>query len=294
MNPIQYGEQIYLASHCLHKDYRNNSNPGGGKYAELKSFNRLIRSIEIYNKLIEEKDIVELEWSVAKDITGTDFAPVFLATNYNPIMLVNITAQAELIHHLDDEISKQMAMNANKRATKQLPVAESYPEIAKNHRARIQLAKMCGLSGSKALIAANDWTAKEDGVNIMQSLGIKSLKSDIQSAEMTGTEIGQKANIPGNGQGKAQNVNLALWHLGYLDSFVGKKGLIWRISEKGLKSKHLEYDDVDKANGKRGAVQAIIYHETLIPLLKEVNLTIEDYKKLKQDRREKSLTEGAA
>ncbi|MCJ8337558.1 MAG: hypothetical protein MJK10_03720 [Pseudomonadales bacterium] len=301
MQPIQYKGQMYFTSHYFHQAYRNNSGSDGGKYEKQKDFMRLIRSIEAYSNYIDAGDIVEL----TREEAGAAAAPalktdpklgsVFKATFGKPIMLINATAQIALTHHLDDEISKQTSVNVNRRTALELPAADSFAQVSKNHRARLQMAKMSGLKGNKALLAANNWTMKEDGINVLENLGITKLVCEVQAAELTATEIGEGACIPGNGQGKAQNVNLYLWHIGLLDSFYDrKKRLVWRISEKGMKSEHLEYDDMEKSNAKRGSMQVIVYRETLIPLLKNAGLNLEDYKELKAERKTRSQKEGEA
>lgn len=69
-------------------------------------------SIEAYPTYVERKDIIELTWDDVKENgknTDAKFASVFKSMNYNPIMLINATAQIALTHHLDDELSKEVS-----------------------------------------------------------------------------------------------------------------------------------------------------------------------------------------
>ncbi|WP_372835602.1 hypothetical protein, partial [Pontibacterium sp.] len=103
---------------------------------------------------------------------------------------------------------------------------------------------------------------------------------------LTGTELGERAGIPGNGTGKAQNVNLALWDLGYLKSVQNGKSKGWEISEKGLSSGHVQYDNMAKESGKRSSMQVIVYQEALVDVLKEAGAADFDFKVLKRKRNE--------
>ncbi len=281
MQPIQYNGKVYFTSHYFHQQYRANS-VDQVKYEALYNFNKLIRSIQAYPLYVERGDIVEL----TKGKTDSNLESVFKATYGKPVMLINATAQVALTHHLDDEISKQVSVSVNAGAAKQLPAGTSMPVIAKDARSKLQLAKMFGLQGSKALVAVNSWVGRDHGVNIMEELGVKSLKSDAQSSEITGTEIGERAGIPGNGTGKAQNVNLALWYLGYLKTVKAGKGNAWEITDKGKVSGHVEYDDMEKETGKRSSMQVIIYHESLVDVLKKAGAEAFDFKDLKQKRKD--------
>jgi len=287
MQPIQWDGQVYFTSHYFHQQYRNNSGDQG-KYEQLKDFNRLIRSIEAYPRYVERGDIVELQRSEA----SADFAPAFKATFGKPIMLINATAQVALTHHLDDEISKQVSVSVNAKSAQQ--ISESQPrlqDVAKNHRARLQLARMVGLKGPEAVLAANDWTKREEGVDVLGGLGIKALTCSNQSQVATATELGDEVGVPGNGRSKAQYLNLLLWDLGYLETFMrrdskGEYKPCWRITEKGIKSKHLDYANVEKENGQSTSIQAIRYYRSLLDALKDIDVAAYDFKELAIKRKE--------
>lgn len=145
------------------------------------------------------------------------------------------------------------------------------PKVAADFRAKKSLAKACKLSDSEALIAANSWTERDFGVNVLSELGIKSLESESPSLEVTGTEVGEALGLPGNGSGKAQNLNLGLWDIGYLEVTLDSKGKPkWEVTGLGKESRNIDYCNVEKLHGKRSSVQSIKYFKALIddPLLK--------------------------
>lgn len=288
MQPIQWDGQVYFTSHYFHQQYRTNTGIDGGKYAELKNFNKLIRGIEAYQRYLDRADIVEL----TRDEAGSKLEPAFKATFGKPIMLINATAQVALTHHLDDEISKQVSVSVNAKAAQQ--VSESQPrlqDVAKNHRARLQLARMVGLKGPEAVLAANDWTRREEGVDVLGGLGIKSLTCSNQSQVATATELGEEAGVPGNGRSKAQYLNLLLWDLGYLETFMrrdskGEYKPCWRITEKGIKSKHLDYANVEKENGQSSSIQTIRYYRSILEAIRDIDISDYDFKELALKRKE--------
>ncbi len=104
---INYNGRAYFASQYFHHMYRNEN--GGEKYTELKTFNRLVRSLETYGDYVERGDIVELVYG--EEISGTDLVPLMKSNSYQPIMLISATAQIALTHHLDDAISKRASVN---------------------------------------------------------------------------------------------------------------------------------------------------------------------------------------
>lgn len=121
--PVQYQGELYFTSQYFHQQYHANK-PEGGKYSKLADFNRLIRSIETYQNYVDRSDIIDLEYKPLKALTDALFAPVkeiFKASNYNPIMLINATAQIALTHHLDDEVSKSISVAANESTAKRQP-----------------------------------------------------------------------------------------------------------------------------------------------------------------------------
>lgn len=115
LSPISFNGGTYFTSHYFHAQYKNNA---GGKYSQLKDFNRLVRSIETYNEYVLNSDIIEIQ---SKSDIPTEAQLLHLAyksNNYAPIMLINATAQVALTHHLDDAISKAVSVEVNSSAMK--------------------------------------------------------------------------------------------------------------------------------------------------------------------------------
>ena len=123
MQPVFYQGQEYFTSQYFHTQYVTNS-PHGGKYRRHDSFLRLLRSIETYNDYVAQEAIVELPYKQAKTYQHqngvSDFTPLFQAAGYRPLTLLNATAQVELSHHLDDELSKQLAVAASTMVARQM------------------------------------------------------------------------------------------------------------------------------------------------------------------------------
>lgn len=115
---VTYQDRPYFTSQYFHHQYKNVN--GGGKYARLEDFNRLIRSIETYQDYIERRDIVELTY-IKGGISNANIALLHKSTSYKPIMLISATAQVALTHHLDDKISKAASVKVN---TQQEPMTQ--------------------------------------------------------------------------------------------------------------------------------------------------------------------------
>jgi hypothetical protein len=127
---VQYEGQDYYTSHYFHSIYKGNA---GKKYKQLYNFNALIRSIESFDKYVEKGDIVELTWKSLKDKSDLKFESLkvaFVASGYQPLMLINATAQVALIHHLDDEVSKQASVSVNEQAAQRKPTTQFARRLA--------------------------------------------------------------------------------------------------------------------------------------------------------------------
>ena len=130
MSLVNYEGKDYFTSQYHHANYKGNK---GKKYSRSADFMRLIRSLETYPNYVEQGDIVELEWNSFKIKTNAIVASLkslFEANGYNPVMLVAVKVQAELYHHLDDEVSKQMAMRLNEQAVQRKPATQLARHLA--------------------------------------------------------------------------------------------------------------------------------------------------------------------
>lgn len=132
MQSIAYQCQEYFTSQYFHAQYLANS-PHGGKYRRHTDFLRACRHIPAYPEYLARSDIVSLEWDAIKasiDVGKPEWLSwksVFRALNWNPLTLLNATAQAALSHHLDDLASQAMSVAINRQAAKTAATAPALP-----------------------------------------------------------------------------------------------------------------------------------------------------------------------
>ena len=72
-------------------------------------------------RYVAQRDIVELAWKRVKSGPIHDLdrlRPLFQATGYYPLILLNATAQLALSHHFDDELSQQVSVTVNTQAAR--------------------------------------------------------------------------------------------------------------------------------------------------------------------------------
>lgn len=149
MQPVRYNGQDYFTSQYFHRQYQVNAGMQG-KYRRHTHFVRLLRSIEAYRLYSEQGDIVELTWTRIKAEGNpllVSLQPLFQAAGYNPLVLLNATAQVALSHHLDDALSKQMSVAANtaiaRQATRKPLDAHTPEELAtRSMAAWLEAAKL--------------------------------------------------------------------------------------------------------------------------------------------------------
>lgn len=112
MSLITYQGQDYFTSQYFHRQYLANS-LHGGKHRRYDSFMRLLRSIEAYRLYLGQGDIQEVAWNKDKPHLCVYLKPLFEATGFHALTLLNATAQIAMSHHLDDELSQQMSVATN-------------------------------------------------------------------------------------------------------------------------------------------------------------------------------------
>lgn len=257
LQPIHYNGQIYFTSHHLHQYYKSND---GGKYELLKNFNRLIRSIEAYQNYVDQGDIVELDWQLAK-ATGSNLEPVFESISYKPIMLINATAQIALTHHLDDEISKQVSVKVNKQASESMKsnLIDSGVDpvkLAKTSKAFLSIAKAFGLKGNQAVISADRATRKVEGHSPLALLEVD-LVSESKEILLNPTELGNRLGL------SARQTNVLLLDKGYQTSYRDSKNEIrYELTDKG--KQFGDFVDAEKSHGKGTPVKQLKWKPTII------------------------------
>lgn len=129
LQPVTWQQRQYFTSYVLHQEYLHNAGLKG-KYQQHKSFLRLLRSIEAYPLYVDQGDIVELAWSQVKSQAPNlclALRPLFEATNYHPVILINAPAQLALHQHLDDELSQQIAYTTNQAAARKRDASPVLP-----------------------------------------------------------------------------------------------------------------------------------------------------------------------
>lgn len=206
MRPVQYHGQTYYTGQYFHQMYRANSD-ADGKYKQASHFLRLIRSIEAYPLYIESGDIVELTWDQVKgDSTNPDFgfvadssnaelALLFKSNRYNPIMLINATAQVALTHHLDDEVSKQASVAINRQTANRAGALETQQARAATAwlGATLKAAAMLGTDVPMAREVAVDVVRDRVGVDWGKLLA----NNTVEDAPMNATDLGHLFGLTG-------------------------------------------------------------------------------------------------
>jgi hypothetical protein len=125
MQPVEWQGQMYFTSQYFHQQYNEQKRIEGkpARYREHKNFRQKIRNIENYDKMTTGCNIVELAWESIKSGPAeifSRFTPLFKAVGYYDLLLLDATAQTELTHHLDDEISKEIAYRHSRSGARQL------------------------------------------------------------------------------------------------------------------------------------------------------------------------------
>ena len=225
MQPVHYNGQTYYTGQYFHKMYRANAD-ADSKYKRPSDFLRLIRSIEAYPLYIESGDIVELTWEQVKgDATNAEIASLVRSNSYNPIMLINATAQVALTHHLDDEVSKQASVAINRHAASHGKSTE--PQLARAAAAwlesTLKAAKLLGTDEPMAKAVAVDIVRERVGVDFSPLL----IGNTVEEAPMTSTELGREWGLTGK---IGEKMNAALRDQGYAEK---NENDDWVPTEKG-------------------------------------------------------------
>jgi len=133
MMPVIYNGRDYLTSHRIHADYKA---VGGEKYISVSEFNRMIRGIEAYPDYLVAENIVEISAkSQAIDLSrDADFASLLKSNSYNPVMLLDKAANVAVMNFLENEASRQFAVQGNNYLAEKLTAGPSLEDfMAKTH-----------------------------------------------------------------------------------------------------------------------------------------------------------------
>ena len=101
----------YITTQRLYADKKAS---GMESYISITEFNRAVKSLTTYNEMLALGHIIYAEYSQVADI-GRDagLAPLLISNSYNPLILIDPTAQQTIEQHLDDEASKISSLGAN-------------------------------------------------------------------------------------------------------------------------------------------------------------------------------------
>lgn len=233
MQPVVYEGETYLISQFFHWQYVANSGTKG-KHRRYDHFLRLLRSIETYQDHKSLGNIVELEFPRIKAEAPhilVDLKPLFQATGYHPLTLINATAQAALSHHLDDELSKQLSVAINTQAARQsasisgrslLPLEQADRE----YKALLSIASMMQIPAHLAHQEAVKMVEHSSGVNLRPLLKAAPSQDHIPDEEVMfePTELAKHLGVS-----NAKVVNLLLEQLGWQQRIAGS----WQPTPSG-------------------------------------------------------------
>jgi hypothetical protein len=147
LEQVSWRGQEYFTSQHFHRQYLTDS-PHGGKYQRHGDFLRVLRNIPAYSKYVSHGDVVEVSWNRVKSEGTQDslsFQPLFQAAGWNPLTLLNATAQVALTHHLDNETSQQISVAANTTIARQ---ATRKPNPALPEEIAVRIARAMNDLGS--------------------------------------------------------------------------------------------------------------------------------------------------
>jgi hypothetical protein len=180
MQPVEWQGQLYYTTRYFHRQYLTHMAEQGRKvtHKRFDNFQRKLRGMPIYHLLVEHSDIIELCWDEGRT---SNLRSLFRALQYNPITLLNATAQLELTHHLDDEPSKTLAYALDKLVAEVLTVPalqqiKQTTEVIKALRELVAEAGPCvhSVGGARAPVAMC-WC--QDAVEGYTGAGLRSLVS---------------------------------------------------------------------------------------------------------------------
>ncbi|HUH61072.1 MAG TPA: hypothetical protein VL001_13485, partial [Candidimonas sp.] len=136
------------------------------------------------------------------------------------------------------------------------------PGPAREFRAAHGIAKLIGLKGNQATLAANKATTRITGVNFLETLGAEKLEAPDQDPHMNVTEMGVRLDMTGAA------VNNLLIDEGYQTRIRtgGKKGR-YRYTPTDTGQRYAVLVDMDKAQVAGKPVQGWEWKASILPRL---------------------------
>lgn len=155
------------------------------------------------------------------DLTKRD--TLVVASGYNDELRARIIDRWQ-------ELEEAAARNAS--VARRIPRTEISRECRLTQALHLKMAKMAGLSGNQALIAANRATAALTGIDSLGLMGITHMDAPQNEALLSPTDIGKRL-----GSVSARTVNLILTGLGLQTSGHDHKGRIYyEPTEEGVRA----------------------------------------------------------
>jgi hypothetical protein len=186
------------------------------------------------DRLIEGEDFYEL---TADEIRRQSLGHLFPPRTPKGIVLAE-SGYLMLVKSMNDDLAwrVQKALVKTYFAKKSSPVPfRQYPRLDVNREHRltmnqnVRLAKMAGLSGNQALLAANKATVTMTGIDALGLMGITHMNAPQNEPLLTPTEIGRRAGV-----GSARSVNQALCAIGLQQAFRDAKDhLYYELTDAG-------------------------------------------------------------
>jgi hypothetical protein len=201
MQPINYNGEMYYASQYFHVQYLASHQETKKKHQRYDSFMRMLRSLPLYLDYVSSGPIVELHYDKkAKESLTTELCLVFKSMGYKPLTLLNSTAQAELSHHLEDEMNKQLAHAANKKVARESQDHVSLLRQAEDDMGTwIRLAALLEAPRYIALIEGAKDIQKRLGVDLSPMLQLSAALDAIPDEQtmLEPTDIGKRLGMSG-------------------------------------------------------------------------------------------------
>jgi hypothetical protein len=201
MQPVQYNAQTYYTSQYFHAQYLGGHQETAKKYQRHHDFARLLRSIEAYALYVEAGDIVELAYQKGEDNSRKQIMlSLWKSNGYNPITLLNATAQLALVQHLDDELSKQMAYTVNAKVARG---EQGHPSLLRQAKddltVWLELAAIYEAPRYIALIEASKDIKNRLGIDLSPMLQLSAALDAIPDEQtmLEPTEIGKRLGMSG-------------------------------------------------------------------------------------------------
>lgn len=186
------------------------------------------------------------EFSLPKDLTLT------LVAGYNVKLRKAIIDRWQ---QLEAEVATKAVSASNQGAGR---------EARLSFKQNLQIAKLAGLEGNQALLAANRATLAMTGIDTLALMGAVQLPAPDNDALLTPTEIGRRAEV-----GSARAVNQMLCGMGLQHAFRDAKGHIYyELTDAGQQAggKML---DTGKKHGTGTPIRQLKWPSSILELIQE-------------------------